>query len=291
MSRPKDKNIMSALYGEAFKYQRRYKITSFLGFVISSIISIVSISKLSFLDDPNFIMGVILISILLIYLSYRNRQRFKYTHSQAERIRKKEFVKEVLNSSINHEEDSYIYYDINEETREKARKIEEENKQNKISENGYYTVLASFEGRVLESIQQNCNQTAINLITYYKFLGKKVVPLFIIVMIFLVLLIIYLLINLESELIKISKILIAFIAIFFSIDFYSYYKSFKSESEALRRLDIQIGRIKVNSNIFDLLYYFSEYNSILENKPNEPYRIHRENKIYFRCLIQTFSFL
>lgn len=273
---PLDKFIMSAQYDEAGRYQNRFRFATVIGFFIGFIISLLSIEELEIIHDPNIIIIIIIISTGVIFYGHKNKSKFKQAHSKAEKLRKKDFIRKVLDSDLNHEEDSYIYYDINDAVIEKAKRMAEKN--NDKDNNEYFTVLESHEGKIIESIQQNCNQTSINLLRYYQELSKTRIPLLTFFTAILGILLIYLFINIEDEALKIARIFIAFISIYFSIDIFSYFKSYKDESEVLKRLDKEIGRIKEGISFAELMYYFSEYNSILETKPIVPYRIYEKNK-------------
>lgn len=275
---PPNSFIVSAQFIEASKYQTRYWYAVIAGFFISSIISLLAIEQLAIIQNINFVIGIVVISIVIIFIGYRNKLNYRLAHSKAERLRKQSFLRDVMESAVDLEEDSYLYHSIKENVIESAKKEYEKSTQQGFNKNEYITVQRSFEGRIAESIQQNCNQTAVNLLKYYQELQRTHIPFLYLVTLFISLIILYLLINVDGSSLKIGRIFIAFISVYFSIDIFTYVETYKKESDALKELDKAIGKVKWNPSLPELLFYFSEYNSILENKPIYPYRIYRDNR-------------
>ena len=273
---PPDNFILSAQFDEAGTFQNRYRISILIGFILSFGISILAIEQFSIVKNTNIVVSIIIFSICIIFYGYRNKLKYRISHSKGERLRKQDFIRVVMESDIDHEEDGYLYHSINEEVISKAREKFKESK-DKNTDNPYITVQETFEGKIAESIQQNCNQTSINLLKYYRELKKTRMPILYFTTVLIGIIIFYLFINIQDEPLKIGRIFIAFISIYFSLDIFSYYESFKRESEELKRLDKAIGQIKWKPSLPELMFYFSEYNSILENKPIYPYRIYEEN--------------
>jgi hypothetical protein len=274
MKNPGDGYLMSALYDLAKNNQRLYYFFTLFGFSISSFISMYSSSTEVDENNPNYLILTICLSAVLIVLGYIFQRQSLVRHSQAEKFRKFFFVKDVIDEN-NTQIDPYIYYEIGDIVFKRAWKIrkKEESKSEETAEdlsNPYVLSLTSFNEKVIESIQQNCFQTAANLMYYYKWLKRWVLPFVIIIFAAVVVVLIIGMINFKESGFNFSQIFIALISLYFTIDFHRFFQSYSSESKQLQKLEQQIDLIKKGVNQSRMMYYFSEYIAILESKPSTP---------------------
>lgn len=281
MKNPGDGYLMSALYELSKINQRLYYILTLIGFLLSSVISMYSSSSEVDENNPNYLILTICISAVLIILGYIFQRQSNIRHSQAEKFRKFFFVKDVIDKN-NTQIDPYIYYEIGDVVFKRGWiiKRKEESKKDESTEdlsNPYVLSLTTFNEKVIESIQQNCFQTAANLLYYYKWLKRWVLPFVILIFFAVVLVLIIGMINYRDNGFNFSQIFVALISLYFTIDFHRFFQSYSSESKQLQKLEQQIDLVKKGVNQARMMYYFSEYIAILETKPSTPFWVYKKN--------------
>jgi hypothetical protein len=125
-------------------------------------------------------------------------------------------------------------------------------------------------------LQQNCFETSQYLRIYYKELTTKlrICLIFFSILLFGIWVIFILT---DSNLYSSTQLIIISFNFLFALNIFRYINRYKLKYNQLKQLDKTLQLIKHKSDESDFAYYFSEYNSILVDKPVTPERIFVDN--------------
>ncbi|MEZ4830064.1 MAG: hypothetical protein R3C61_27840 [Bacteroidia bacterium] len=276
--------LFNTQFANAWRYQNVSNYLKLGGFGINLVLIGVSLFNPELLESPIAIVVILISSVAILFFDFDFMNKSKSEHEKGERVRKIHLVDFLFNSKIEAVEIDYIMLDLDSWVEKEIEKFKDKNATPKNgnatpkidSTTNFLSEETEKIPKIISNIQQNCFETSHYLTQYHKELNKKLKLRIIILSIAIMLLWVLLITNDFSRFSSTQLFIIAFNLIF-ATNIFSYIKRFEEKSDKLKDLDKTLEKIKNSAEMSDVIYYFSEYNSILTDKPLYPSRIYENN--------------
>lgn len=275
-------DLFASQFDNAFRYQKVSSNLKIAGFVLNSALIFVSFFYQNVLENPYVVISVLIISILLLYFDYFYMEKSVREHEKGEKVRKIHLIDFMFNSKIEDVELEYLLLDVADWVKKRInKKIKDRKSPNAPNSTdsslNFSNDETSQKSRIIGYIQQNCFETSQYLHLYYKELITT--WKFVLIAGSIILLIICTILVLQGfSIFSSSQIVIGAFNLLFALNIIKFLQRYSEKANQLKTLDKTLQSIKKTAEFSDIIYYFSEYNSILVDKPLYPERVYEKNR-------------
>ena len=248
--------LKNELYIESrrkLEYTHWIKLSHFIISVVILLIPFLVSEKLA-VSFSWLLVGLI---VSLQTYNYRFKSQSKQLYSFAEKIRQHDFLKDIYVGDLDEEEESYLldnieqrFIDVSKSSKINDKYIEKEQDLYKklvlrFQENTFFTYM--LHGRYSEHIK---NRAFFQLIAIFAFVLSFIIVIS--------------LTGFDSQYeTLIPSTLGLILSLMFSLDYFSYYSSFRNKSYAIKEIDLKLEKLKYKEDEKEVFALFSQFNCIL----------------------------